>query len=98
MSQTQRRLWAHATTEEEAREQLQNRLHVYSKIMFWAFVALIVFLTLTYRFVLDQQPVLWRYVFSGSAIMLAVMAFIWRAVLVRRKVTVEGLFVIDVAY
>ena len=98
MSQTQRRLWAHATTEEEAREQLQNRLNVYSKIMFWAFVALIVFLTLSYRFVLDHQPVLWKYVFSGSAILLMVMAFIWRSVLVRRKVTVEGLFAIDVAY
>ncbi|MBA3463561.1 MAG: protein kinase [Deltaproteobacteria bacterium] len=95
---TKQRLWGTASTDEEAREQLQNRLNVYSRIMFWAFVALIVFLTLTYRFVLDKTPALWTYVFAGSTVLLAVMAFIWRAVLVRRKVTVEGLFAIDLAY
>ena len=97
-AQTRRRLGRDGTTDEEARANLQGRLNAYSKTMFWAFVALIVFLTLTYRFVLDKTPVLWTYVFAGSTALLAVMAIIWRLVLVRRKVTLEGLFAIDLAY
>ena len=97
-TQTKHRLWRTAATDEEARDSLRNRLDVYSKIMFWAFVALIVFLTLSYRFVLVKVPVLWGYVFSGAAVMLAVMAFVWRTVLVRRVLTLEGLFAVDLVY
>ncbi len=97
-SQTKRRLWGAASTDEEARAALQARLNVYSKIMFWAFVALIVFLTLTYRFVLDKTPAQWTYVFAGATVLLAVMAVIWRIILVRRKLTLEGMFGIDLAY
>ncbi len=82
-AQTRRRLGRDGTTDEDARANLQARLNAYSKTMFWAFVALIVFLTLTYRFVLDRTPVLWTYVFAGSTALLAVMAIIWRVVLVR---------------
>lgn len=97
-AQTRRRLGRDATTEEEARANLQSRLNAYSKTMFWAFVALIVFLTLAYRFVIDDPPRLWRYVFTGSSALLAMMAIIWRLVLVRRKLTLEQLFAIDLAY
>ncbi len=97
-AQTKRRLGGEASTDEEARSSLQARLNVYSKIMFWAFVALIVFLMLTYQFVLDQKPALWTYVFAGAIAMLAVMAIIWRVVLVRRELTLEGMFGIDLAY
>src|SRR4051812_45584434 len=97
-AQTKRRLFGSASSDEEAREQLQTRLNVYSRIMFWSFIALIVFLTLAYRFVLERQPRLWTYIFAGSTVLLAVMAFIWRAVIARGKSTVEALFAIDLAY
>ncbi len=97
-AQTRRRLGRDGSTDEDARANLQGRLNAYSKTMFWAFVALIVFLTLTYRFVLDRVPAQWTYVFAGSTALLALMAVIWRLVLVRRKVTLEGLFAIDLAY
>ena len=95
------RLWAGATTPEEARAYLQARLNVYSKVMFWSFVALLVFLSLAYRFSLKgpwHQPRYVEVVFGGSAILLAVMAFLWRAVLYRKPLSVDWLYRIDLVY
>jgi serine/threonine-protein kinase len=90
--------WGAPSGEDEARAYLQARLNVYSKTLFWAFVTLLVFLTLAYKIVLDDAPALTDYVFGGSAVLLAVMAFMWRSVLVRNTLTVEALYRIDLVY
>jgi hypothetical protein len=101
VARSRRRLLGGATNEEEARANLQTRLNVYSKLMFWSFVALLVFLGGTYtHYDLDHQigPQATRFVFGGGTILLAVMALIWRLVVVRRKLSVDGLYRIDLTY
>ncbi len=100
VAQSRRRLLG-AASEEEARANLQARLNVYSKVMFWSFVALIVFLVGTYaHYAIDDRigPQATRFVFGGGTALLAVMAMIWRLVVVRRKVSVDGLYRIDLMY
>ncbi len=95
-----RRRWGPAATDEESRAGLQERLNVYAKTMFWSYITLLAFLWLAYRFVLgDQKPQLTSYVFGGSAIMLGVMAFLWRSVLARNnRLSFEWLYRIDLIF
>ncbi len=97
VSQRRVPLWRSAQTDEEARAYLQSRLNLYSKLMFWSFVTLLVFLSTTYRFY-DIAPKYNDLVFGGAAVMLAVMALVWRLLIVRRRLTVEGLYWVDLAY
>ncbi len=90
-------LWRSAQTDEEARAYLQSRLNLYSKLMFWSFVTLLLFLSMTYR-VYDIAPYYNDYVFGGAAVMLGVMAIVWRLLVVRRSLTVDGLNGVDLAY
>jgi serine/threonine-protein kinase len=67
------------------------------KLMFWSFVALLAFLEGLYA----MFPIAPRYnwiVYLISAIGLATMAFIWRVLLLRRKLTIEKLYAIDLFY
>ncbi|HEU0030199.1 MAG TPA: serine/threonine-protein kinase [Kofleriaceae bacterium] len=89
--------WASAQSEDEVRAALESRLNLYSKLMFWSFVTLLVFLNLTYQ-IYDIAPRYNEIVFGGASVLLALMAFIWRWVLVGRKLTVEGLYRIDLLY
>ena len=97
LAQVQPRLWGGAISEEESRAGLQSRLNAYSKLMFWSFLALLVFLSVSYR-IYDIRARYMDVVFGGSAVMLAVMAFIWRALLYRKELSVESLYRIDVLY
>ncbi|MDQ3368571.1 MAG: serine/threonine protein kinase [Myxococcota bacterium] len=92
------RAWGGSHNEEESRAYLQARLNVYSKTLFWAFVTLLSFIALTYKFVLPQEPALADYVFGGSAGVLAMMAVLWRTVLARRELDVRSLYRIDLLY
>jgi serine/threonine-protein kinase len=97
LAQVQPRLWGGAATEEESRAALQARLNAYSKLMFWSFVALLIFLSASYR-IYDIAPKYTDIVFGGSAVMLAVMAFVWRALLYRKDLSVDALYRIDYVY
>ena len=95
-AQARRRL--NVTSVAEARDYLQARLNAYAKLMFWSFVTLLVFLSAAYRFFLAEPIANQELVFGGSAVMLALMAFIWRIVLVRRTPTIARLYGIDLLF
>ncbi len=84
-------------SEEESRDSLQTRLNAYSKLMFWSFVALLLFLGADYQ-IYDIKPKNQNVVFGGSAVMLALMAFIWRALLFRKPMSIVSLYRIDILY
>ena len=92
-----RRLGELGATEEESRAALRLRLNAYSKLMFWSFVALLVFLAASYR-LYNIAPRYTDIVFGGSTVMLAIMAFIWRALLHRKELSLANLYRIDYLY
>src|SRR5688572_33205608 len=88
-----RRAWragGSAQTEEEARDHLQTRLAVFSKLVFWSFVALLAFLFLLYTEYPTIQPEHQRIIYGVAVIALTLLAFIWRVMLVRRKLSVDA--------
>ena len=91
-------LWGAATTEEESRAYLQARLTSLFKLMFWSFVALLTFLGLMYAAYPGIAPHNNSIVFASATVGLAVMAFLWRGVLVRRKLSFAQLHAIDLVY
>jgi hypothetical protein len=84
-----------AHTEEEARTYLQKRLAMFSKLVFWAFVALLVFLFGLYRWYPAIKPHYQDVIYGVAVIALAILAFIWRAVLERKKLSVDVLYGLD---
>jgi serine/threonine-protein kinase len=95
--------WGTAASEEEARANLQARLTVLFKLMFWSFVALLGFLKFIYLIYGKRdeggfEPDNDDYVYLLAAGGLAVMAFLWRVVLVRRRLSVAALHGIDLFY
>ncbi|MGE0548181.1 MAG: serine/threonine-protein kinase [Kofleriaceae bacterium] len=66
--------------------------------MFWAFVALLVFLGAMYRVYEDLAPPNNALIFAGAAVLLAVHAFIWQVLLVRRTLSVDALYRIDIVF
>ena len=67
------------------------------KLMFWSFVALLVFLRILYG-IWHKAPKYNDVVYLVSAAGLAIMAFLWRGLLVRRKLSLDWLHGIDVFY
>jgi len=90
--------WSTASSADQARGYLQTRLTLFSKLMFWSFVALLVFLTAMYELYPHIKPRDNDIIFAGATVLLAVMAFLWRVVLVRRPLSVRALYGIDVVY
>src|SRR4051794_29244785 len=82
----------------EARAYLQSRLELFSKLMFWSFVALLVFLTAMYRVYPTLVPQRNEEIFGSATILLAVMAMIWRIALVRRQPSIANLYRLDAVY
>ena len=85
-------------TDPEARANLQARLEVFSKLMFWSFVALLVFLAGMYRVYPSLVPRRNEVIFGSATILLAVMALIWRLGLVRRQPSIANLYRLDIGY
>ena len=98
LARARRTLWGVASTEDEARAYLQSRLNVFSKAMFWAFIALCVFLGAMFRVYPETSQPNDELIFGGSAVGLALMAVIWRIVLVRRELSLDALWRIDLGY
>jgi serine/threonine-protein kinase len=83
----------------ESRSYLQARLTVLFQLMFWSFAALIAFLALLYGKYPAYQPAHQKEIYAVSAVGLAIMAFIWRVVLVRRpNLSFRQLYGIDLFY
>ncbi len=87
-----------APSEEESRAFLQARLAALFKLMFWSLVALVGFLWGLYTADEADAPEQRNLVYLIACTGLAAMAFIWRVLLVRRRLSVEALYRIDLAY
>ncbi|MBC7977434.1 MAG: serine/threonine protein kinase, partial [Myxococcales bacterium] len=85
-------------TAEAARDYLQTRLTLFTKLMFWSMVALLVFLTAMYQRYPAIQPADNDLILAGAALLLGVMAVLWRLVLLRRTLSVWALYSLDVVY
>jgi serine/threonine-protein kinase len=87
------------TDGEEARARLQERMATLFKVMFFSFVALLGFLGGMYAIYYDELPHTYiDFVFGGAVALLALMAFLWRIVLVRGKRTLRTLHGLDLVY
>ncbi len=90
--------WRGTSSEEDARHDLQARIAVLFKLMFWSLVALLGFVWGQYLVYAEIAPEHRRVVYAGSCVGLAAMAFIWRVLLVRRKLSIATLYRIDLIY
>jgi serine/threonine-protein kinase len=90
-------IWAGSSNEEEARAYLQARLAVLFKVMFWSLVALLGFVWGLYA-IYPTTPGHSRLVYLVSLVGLAMMAIIWRVLLVRRTLSAAWLYRIDFVY
>src|SRR5262245_25339421 len=83
---------------EESRAYLQARLIVLSRLMFWSFVSLVVYITLLYRVYPEHEPRLNGIIDVISVLGLGLLASIWRLALARRELTSGQLQFIDTFY
>jgi serine/threonine-protein kinase len=94
-----RTLWGTTASEEEARAYLQARLTTLWKFMFWAFVVLVSSQWMLYTVIYPKtKPWGQDYIYATAIPLLAVMAFIWRGILLRRRLTIAQLYGLDVLY
>ena len=87
--------WSGGSSEEEARANLQARLTVLFKLMFWCFATLMMFLQALYWRYPEVRPGLNNWVFGGFGVGLVNLGVIWRGLLLRRKLSTEQLYAID---
>ncbi|MBX3160963.1 MAG: serine/threonine protein kinase [Deltaproteobacteria bacterium] len=80
---------------DEARAYLQDRLAIFSKLLFWSFAALLVFLFAMYRRYPTVRPHDQDIVYVTGAVSLCLLAVIWRLLLVRRELTIDQLYGLD---
>ncbi|HEX7839495.1 MAG TPA: serine/threonine-protein kinase, partial [Kofleriaceae bacterium] len=86
------------SSDDDARAYLQTRMTLFSKLMFWSIVALLVFLTAMYRIYPAVEPRYNDIVFAGAIPLLGSMAILWRVVLLRRPLSFRALYGLDVLY
>ena len=98
LAQTQAANWRSGSSDDDARAYLQTRMTLFSKLMFWSIVALLVFLTAMYEIYPEVKPAQNHIIFAGAAALLGVMLVLWRIVLVRRALSVRALYGLDVVY
>jgi serine/threonine-protein kinase len=84
--------------DEAARALLQKRLEVYSRVIFWAFVALRALEAAMYAAYPQVKPELYSWIFETGIVSLVAMAVCWRGFLMRRALSVRVLGRIDLAY
>jgi serine/threonine-protein kinase len=86
-------------SEEDARASLQTRLILLWKVMFWAYVILVAAQWVLYELVYPEIRPLHQgaiYIIASSS--LAVIAFIWRGVLMRRTLSILKLYGFDMVF
>jgi serine/threonine-protein kinase len=87
-----------AGNDEDLRVDLQERLGIYSMVMFWSFVADLVMLSVMYYRWPDIEPRNAEAIRNAGACGLVVLALIWRGVLARRPLSTTMLYRIDLFY
>ena len=95
---TVRALLGGATSEAEARAYLQSRLGVLLRYMFWAFIALLLFLQLLYRRYPEIEPRHDGWVVSIATAALMLAALLWRGLLARKPLALSALHAIDLTF
>ena len=84
--------------QEKTRADLQDRLAVLFKVMFWSLVALVLFVWGQYTSYGTKIPMRLDIVYAGAAVGLCAMAVIWRALLVGRTLSLRALHRLDFVY
>jgi len=90
--------WLAMASDEESRSYLQERLALLSSLMFWSFVVLLSFTYLMYFEYPTIEPPHEDTIMYFSVAGLATLAVVWRVLLVRRTLSMEQLYVIDLFY
>ena len=98
LSQSRAALWRNGSSDDDGRAYLQTRMTLFSQLMFWSFIALLVFLIALYRIYPSVKPRDNDVIVIGGALLLGVMAILWRVFLIRRTLSVRALFGLDVFY
>src|SRR5258706_11011466 len=84
--------------DEDARAYLQERLEVLSSLMFWSFVILLAFTFMMYFGYPEIEPPNEDVINVFSVGGLILLAAIWRFLIVRQKLTMSQLHMIDTFY
>jgi eukaryotic-like serine/threonine-protein kinase len=90
--------WGVTRSAEETRAYLQERLTLFTKLMFTSFAILMAFLAGMYLAYPSYEPPDNELIFIGGAAALAVMAAIWRLLLVGRTLSITALNRVDTVY
>jgi tRNA A-37 threonylcarbamoyl transferase component Bud32 len=90
--------WGSTRSEGEARSYLQERLTLFTKLMFTSFVILMAFLAGMYQAYPSKAPLHNDLIFGGAVVLLGAMAVIWRGALARKELAIAQLNTLDVIY
>jgi serine/threonine-protein kinase len=98
LSQSRAALRRNGSSDDDGRAYLQTRMTLFTRLMFWSFIALLVFLIALYRIYPEVEPEHNDTIVIGGALLLGVMAIVWRVFLIRRTLSWRALFGLDVFY
>jgi serine/threonine-protein kinase len=90
--------WRAASSYEDARAFLQQRIAILSGVLFTALVSLLVFFALLYAVYPAIMPRLTPQIFGGEVVVALLIGLTWRAILTRRSLSFAALYSIDLAY
>ena len=90
--------WSPTASREEVRAYVQQRLAMFSKVWFWCFSILIVFVIGLYEVYPSIRPARAEVVLAAAATGLGALAVVWSAVLHRGKPSLDTLYLIDAIY
>ncbi|MDQ3339701.1 MAG: serine/threonine protein kinase [Myxococcota bacterium] len=90
--------WLGMASDEESRAYLQSRLVVLSQLMFWSYGALLVMMFLLYERYPLIEPAHNNKIYGLGVFGMAFLVVIWRGWLVRRPLTMRGLYIADIIY
>jgi serine/threonine-protein kinase len=90
--------WSPTASQEEVRAHVQERLRIFSKMLFWIFWLLVVFLFALYDMHPETRPERAWIVHWFALVGLGGMAVIWFFTLHRSRPSLEVLYALDIAY
>jgi len=90
--------WSPTASREEVRAYVQERLRLFSKLMFWIFWVLVAFVMSLYEIYPHTRPERSYIVHWAAIVGLCAMAALWYFALHRAKVAIETLYQIDTLY
>ncbi len=90
--------WSPTASREEVRATLQRRLTLHSKLLFWIFGTLLVFVLGLYEIYPSTRPERVAIVHDVALVGIALLAVIWYFVLPRRTLSIEQLYALDATY